>query len=124
MLLRRYLEGVKLTIRPDHDSLKWILNLSGATSILARWRLSLSEFDFDTDHRTGGKNRATDGLSRLETQRKDIAHINDYIPVATIDLNEDKGETTKVLHYTVCHIRDQKDYKPPTMMPEVKALVQ
>ena len=45
VILRPYLEGTEFTIRTDHDSLKWLLNLSDATGRLQRWRLRLQQFE-------------------------------------------------------------------------------
>lgn len=39
LLLRPYLEGTWLRIRPDHDPMKWILNVFDVYRRLRRWRL-------------------------------------------------------------------------------------
>ena len=51
LMLRPYLEGSKFTLRTDHDSLRWIMNLSDASGRLQRWRLRLSEYEYDVVHR-------------------------------------------------------------------------
>lgn len=65
-----------------------------------------------------------DALSKLETQGEGNTHINVDIPVAIIDLGDDKIETTSLSPYTVCHIYDREDHKPRTVMPEVQSLFQ
>lgn len=60
--LRPYLEGVSFTFRTDHEALRWILNMADLTGKLARWRLSLSELEFDVFHRFGIKHQAPDDL--------------------------------------------------------------
>lgn len=42
LLSRPYLKGMKLTIRMDHESLKWILNHTESTGKITGWRLPLS----------------------------------------------------------------------------------
>lgn len=65
LVLRPYLKINRSTIRTGRDSLKWILNLSDSTGRFARWRLCLSEFEFDVVHKAGVKHQAADALSRL-----------------------------------------------------------
>ena len=51
--LRPYLEGVRFTVRTDHDSLRRILNLTNSIGYLARWRILLSDFDYEIDYIPG-----------------------------------------------------------------------
>lgn len=44
LFLFPYLKGHKFNTRTDHNGLKGMLNLAGATSKEARWRLFVSEF--------------------------------------------------------------------------------
>ena len=44
--LRPYIEGTSFTVRTDHDSLRWLMNLTESSGRLTRWRLRLAEFDF------------------------------------------------------------------------------
>ena len=91
LLLRPYLEGTRFTIRTDHSALKWLLNLADSSGRLARWRLRLTEFEFDIVHRAGIKHQAADALSRLETTSTDETELRDEIPTLTED---DKPPTT------------------------------
>jgi RNase H-like domain found in reverse transcriptase len=43
----------KFIIRNDHHSLRWVLSLSDAQVRLARWRLSLLEFDYEVQYHPG-----------------------------------------------------------------------
>ena len=43
--LRPYLEGYKFTVITDHSSLRWLHNLKNPTGRLARWSVSLAEYD-------------------------------------------------------------------------------
>ena len=85
LLLRPYLEGQRFTVRTDHDSLRWVLNLADAKGRLARWRLRLSEYDFVVEHRAGIKHQAADALSRLETTGLDTSTLRDEIPCYVVD---------------------------------------
>lgn len=62
-----YLEGSRFTVRTDLDSLMWLLYLTDSTVQLKRWRLRLSEFEFDVIYWDGIKFRAADALFRLHT---------------------------------------------------------
>lgn len=122
-LLRPYLEGTRSTIRSDHDSSKWIRNMSDASGMLASRRLHLSVSDVDIIHRPGVKSRAADALSSIKSTDEDSTDCNNDLPVAVIDLGEDQKEATKASPYTICHICDHNEQEPRKMKPEVKALV-
>ena len=62
---RPYLEGYKFTVVTDHSSLRWLHNLKNPTGRLARWSLSLLEYDFDILHRKGSQHHVPDALSRM-----------------------------------------------------------
>jgi transposase InsO family protein len=65
--LRPYLEGKRFIVRTDHNSLRWVLNLSDAQGRLARWRLRLLEFDFEVQYSPGKEHHAADTMSRLRS---------------------------------------------------------
>ena len=48
-----YLEGYHFTVITDHSSLRWLHHIKNPTGRLARWALSLLEYDFDIVHRKG-----------------------------------------------------------------------
>lgn len=95
LMLRPYLEGTKFTVRTDHDSLRWLLNISDVSGRLARWRLRLAEFDYTVVHRPGVKHQAPDALSRLPTAGADTSPLEDGIPCFTVttDSGNEDGET-------------------------------
>lgn len=59
---RSYLIGTPFTIRSDHHSLQWLWRHEKGR--LARWALSMSEFDYTIVHRKGIENTNADVLSR------------------------------------------------------------
>ena len=61
---RHYLLNVKVTLRTDHHSLKWLKTFKRPEGILARWLETLSEFDVTIEHRPGRIHSNADGLSR------------------------------------------------------------
>jgi transposase InsO family protein len=65
--LRPYLAFEKFTVYTDHAALRWLLNIAEPSGRLARWRLRLSEFDFDIQYKKGRVNTQADALSRLRT---------------------------------------------------------
>ena len=69
-LFRMYLYDGKFTIVTDSEAAKRIIETSdsGAGGRLLRWRLALSEFDFDVKHRKGARHCNADTLSRLHLQ--------------------------------------------------------
>lgn len=67
LLLLRYLEESRSTIKKDHGELEWLLTMSEASGKLVHYRLRLLQFDFDAVHRAGVKRLAGDALLCLET---------------------------------------------------------
>ena len=66
-LFRMYLYNKKFTIYTDSKAAKSLLEANDAQAggRLLRWRLALTEFDFDVIHRKGEKNGNADALSRM-----------------------------------------------------------
>ena len=62
---RPYLEGYKFTVITDHSSIRWLHNLKNPTGRMARWSLSLSEYDFDILHRKGSSHHVPYALSHM-----------------------------------------------------------
>ena len=61
---RHYLIGRKFKVITDHANLKFLASIALQNSKLARWCLSLAEFDFAIEHRPGKDNVVPDALSR------------------------------------------------------------
>ena len=60
---RPYLLGRAVTIITDHANLQWLTSISPQQSKLARWCLSMAEFDFQIKHHAGSANVVPEVLS-------------------------------------------------------------
>ena len=61
---RPYLFGRHFKINTDHRPLKWLESLKEPSSKLVRWKLLLSEYDYEIDYIKGKQNLVADALSR------------------------------------------------------------
>lgn len=77
---RRYLDGTQIRGQMDHDSLKWILDLTEATSQSACCRFHHFERYLGVVHLAGNKHKTADTLSRLQTAPMDTDSSEDKIP--------------------------------------------
>jgi hypothetical protein len=77
---RYYLYGQHFTIITDHNPLVYLNNITLTSERLTRWRLKLSEYDFEVKYRKGAQNVNADTLSRIEHTNGDTeAHKEDVI---------------------------------------------
>jgi hypothetical protein len=80
--LRPYLAFEKFTVHTDHSALRWLFNIVEPSGRLARWRLRLSEFDYEIAYKKGSANVHADTLSRLRTYAEtEYDPDQDVIPV-------------------------------------------
>jgi len=61
---RHYILGQEVILRTDHDSLKWLKTFKQPEGILAPWIETLSEYDYEIEHRPGRLHSNADALSR------------------------------------------------------------
>ena len=59
-----YVLGRRIKIITDQANLKWLTSISPKQSKLARWCISMAEFDFEIEHRSGKDHVVPDTLSR------------------------------------------------------------
>jgi len=84
-LLRPYIEGTEYLFRCDHKALKWILTTTACTNNrLNRWRILLSEFDYDVEYKPGPQHAVADALSRLPTEGLDTGPVSKEIPTVGV----------------------------------------
>ena len=64
-----------------------MLTVNDPSGRLKRWRLGLSEFDFDVEFKKGKANKQADALSRLTTLGETALDVDDDIPCFLMDDN-------------------------------------
>lgn len=63
---QHYIWGKRFVLYTDHQALTFLFNQCKPGSRLLRWKLELSEYDFEIVHRKGSNNVVSDCLSRIE----------------------------------------------------------
>jgi len=90
--LRPHLEGDRFLVRTDHDCLRWILNIEGSGNPrLARWRLRLSELEFDVAYKPGMTHYMVGSISRLEFGGSGETAFDDANPVFAVRAKMPRG---------------------------------
>lgn len=62
---QHYIWGKPFVVHTDHEALTYLFSQNRVGSRLLRWKLLLSEYDFDIIHRKGKNNVVSDCLSRI-----------------------------------------------------------
>lgn len=83
---RPYVFGRKFLIETDHKPLQWLFSIKEPNSKLVRWRLKLSEFDYEIKYKKGILNGNADALSRIEINLTEQSNIH-RIPFSDSPLN-------------------------------------
>ena len=60
---QHYIAGRHFTIYTDHAALRWLMRIKDPTGKLARWALTIQQYDFTIKHRSGVSNGNADALS-------------------------------------------------------------
>jgi len=90
--LRPYIEGDRFLLRTDHDCLRWILNIEYSRNPrLARWRLRLSDLEFDVAYKPDMTLYLADSISHLESGASDETAFIDAVPVFATRANTVRG---------------------------------
>ena len=76
---RSYILGRRVKVVTDHANLKWLTTMAPQQAKVARWCMSMAEFDFFIEHRKGERNIVPDVLSRHPT-KENIPDDNVVIP--------------------------------------------
>ena len=61
--------GERFTVLTDHSSLSRLMEISDPSWRVKRWRLRLSEYDFDVKYKKGTRNGCADFASRMNTNK-------------------------------------------------------
>ena len=77
---RPYLLRRKLKVITDHANLQWLTSISLQQSKLARWCLSMAEFNFTIEHRAGSANIILDVLSRAPLTHSSTTGDDLFLP--------------------------------------------
>ena len=78
---RPYILGHPVKVITDHANLKWLTSIKPQQSKLARWCLSLAEFDLTIEHCPSGVNVVSDTLSRAPVPSSNPQCVPPVIPL-------------------------------------------
>lgn len=97
---RPYLYGRKFKIYSDHKPLQWAVNLKEPNSKLTRWRLKLSEYDYQIIYKSGKCNTNADALSRVEINNEELESFLSEIDSLVVQHSKSQraGSTTVTAH--------------------------
>lgn len=88
---RPYLFGRKFTLYTDHQPLTYALNLKTPNSKLVKWRLRLSEFNFEVEYKPGKQNVVADALSRIPQENLELNVNEDSADDSTSETSDDSS---------------------------------
>jgi transposase InsO family protein len=74
-----YLEGNTVLVRNDHQSLSYLRDYSNPTGRLARWQLTLGQYNVKVEYRKGSTQSHVDALSRVLFVREYVDPTEDVI---------------------------------------------
>jgi len=83
--LRTNLEGTTFLVRCDHRALLSVLTSMSPNTRINRWRLRLSEYNYEIRHKPGKDHKVADALSRLPTEGLDTTPVDEAIPVLAME---------------------------------------
>ena len=103
---RSYILGRRVKVVTDHANLKWLTTMAPQQAKVARWCMSMAEFDFFIEHRKGERNIVPDVLSR-HSAKENIPDNNVVIPPENaviafiiIATSDDPDHTPELVHGT------------------------
>lgn len=67
---RPYIFGRRIKVMTDHANLQWLTTIAPQQAKVARWCMSMAEFDFYIEHRSGATDVVPDVLSRYQAVTK------------------------------------------------------
>jgi hypothetical protein len=124
-LFRIYLTGTKFRIITDSRAAKAFIEASDDTAggLLLRWRLALSEFDFDVVHRDGAKSGNANCLSRLPLDSTEPygEGQTDLLHLLHIDCNGEAAEMVEAWTTTEWAIHEFEDPRTGTLITKLRA---
>src|SRR5690606_6466867 len=82
---RFYLEGKRFKVETDHSALQSIFKIKEPSPRIARWIITLQQFDFEICHRPGNKMQMPDLLSR--SNPLNLIEVNDIARLQREDMD-------------------------------------
>lgn len=86
------MKSIRFTTKTNHDSLKWILNVTVSNAGIARWRLRLPEIEIDVLHRVEIRHQVADAQSQLPTTGESRKPFENDLPIPAINVIENERE--------------------------------
>lgn len=86
-----------ITLRTDQHVLEWILSLADSLVPVARWRLRLSEYDYEIEYQLGTTKKGADGLGRLRRSEEEQELVNDEVS-CFVTKDSPNGDETQPRH--------------------------
>ncbi|XP_050553710.1 uncharacterized protein LOC126911298 [Spodoptera frugiperda] len=83
---RGYIDGADVTVKSDHQPLRWLMSLKSPSGRLARWALSLQEYNLKIEYTPGKANVIADTLSRPVCATEDIEGTECDLRLAVVDI--------------------------------------
>lgn len=117
--LRPYLEGTLLTVPTDNDAPRWVFNSTDSIGRLARWRLSLLQFDYDIDHNSRWVNSVPVAIYRLLALRASSASTPIETDIPTLSVEERANPSC--MHSTVLMTSMADVQRPNIMEPDLRS---
>lgn len=77
-----YLDGATFEIQSDHLALSWLRGLKNPAGRLARWALTLQQYDYSIVYRPGSTNKVADALSRAPLPEEHSQDTHGLVTVA------------------------------------------
>jgi hypothetical protein len=86
---RVYLHGSSITVKTDHESLKYLMTMKTLTPRLARWIDAIAEFDIDIQYLPGKLNKVADALSRRQIYEITVLNPDTHRRIKTALTSDD-----------------------------------
>ena len=77
-----YLDGATFQIQSDHLALSWLRGLKNPAGRLARWALTLQQYDYSIVYRPGSTNKVADALSRAPLPEEHSQNTHGLVTIA------------------------------------------
>ena len=110
----------KFVVNTDYSALRWLPTIREPTGRVMRWRLSLSEFDYEFRHKKGLMNTQADALSRLSTLGETELELGEDLPCFFADdysSKEDEDAKMDYVHSDALLALEFEELEPTLLVP-------